>query len=100
MKNENSLYKMNSKKCQRPSSKLQTWNECDVQRLKLSKTIARCEALEEPNVQMIIKWVAMSPRQMWEYNANIMKAKALVEGLAFEAYVQMILNIKTKKYYT
>ncbi len=33
---------------------------------------------------------------MWEYNANIMKAKALVEGLAFEAYVQMILNVKTK----
>jgi hypothetical protein len=43
---------------------------------------------------MIIKWVAMLLTQMSEYNANIMKAKALVEGLAFEAYVQMILKTK------
>jgi len=87
---------VNSKKCKRLLSKLHTSNECDVQRLKLQKTIAKCEAFEEPNVQMIIKWVAMLPTQMWEYNVNIMKAKALVEGIAFQAYVQMIFNVKTK----
>ncbi len=45
---------------------------------------------------MILKWVAMLPTQMWEDNVNIMKAKGLVESLAFEARVQMILNVKTK----
>jgi hypothetical protein len=64
--------------------------------LKLPKTIAKCEALEEPTHANDYQMGCNVTNTNVGIQCKHYEAKALVEGLAFGAYVQMILNVKTK----